>query len=577
MRGKGMKAILVLGLTLFLVIGLSIEFYSAQVMADPDFATDLAVAIGVDPADLIDATFSVDELAGAVVSGSVGFLAPIEGNTFVMISSGNAQPIEFYDGWVGTPTDTLGVINENPNGTGPLGESACDIAALNLTLSVPEWATSLSFNFRFMSEEYPYWVGQDFNDFFSCLLDGANIAFDTEGNIINVNNNFFDEALSTEGTVFNATTVLLTSKAPVTGGTTVELDFMVSDVTDEWLDSAVFLDNFRFSTQEIEAPTTEPTQEEYSLTVDVEGDGVVELSASGPYAFGDTVELTAVPDAGWAFSGWSGDLSGSANPTSIVIDYDKSVTATFHIESTPVEDTTYPIAEAGTNQTVVTDSTVNFDAEGSSDNVGIDKYEWDFGDGTTGTGKTATHTYKEPGNYLVTLTVEDDAENRATDSCMITVEHSEIAAEEVVREPPSFSSVAAVALVGAVAVAASTAAASSGAVGQTINSAVSRLPIPDWLKDFLELYGEDVFETVDKTKLAAMEEVPLISKGELAAISISAVTMTIGFCFVEANGLPDFLNPSVLATVIPYVLLAVLMENVAEVLAEALCARICRV
>jgi len=576
MRGKGMKAILVLGLTLFLVIGLSIEFYSAQVMADPDFATDLAVAIGVDPADLIDATFSVDELAGAVVSGSVGFLAPIEGNTFVMISSGNAQPIEFYDGWVGTPTDTLGVINENPNGTGPSGEPACDIATLNLTLSVPEWANSLSFNFRFMSEEYPYWVGKDFNDFFFCLLDGTNIAFDTGGNIINVNNNFFDEALSTEGTVFNATTVLLTSKAPVTGGTTVELDFIVSDVSDEWLDSAVFLDNFRFGTKEIEAPTTEPTQEEYSLTVDVEGDGVVELSASGPYAFGDTVELTAVPDAGWAFAGWGGDLSGSANPTSIVMDDDKNAIANF-IETTTVEDTTSPIAEAGTNQTVVTDNTVNFNAEGSSDNIGITRYEWDFGDGTTGTGKTTTHTYKEPGNYLVTLTVEDDAENTATDSCMITVEHSEIAAEEVEREPPSFSSVAQVALVTTAAVAASAAAASSGAVGQTINSAVSRLPIPDWLKDFLELYGEDVFETVDKTELAAMEEVPLISKGELAAISISAVTMTIGFCFVEANGLPDFLNPSVLVAVIPYVLIAVLMENVAEVFAEALCARICRV
>jgi hypothetical protein len=577
MRGKKMKAILVLGLTLFLVIGLSIEFYSVQVMADSDFATELAVAIGVDPADLIAATFSVDEVAGAVVSGSVGFLAPIEGNTFVMISSGNAQPIEFYDGWVGTPTDTLGVINENPNGTGPSGEPACDIATLNLTLSVPEWANSLSFNFRFMSEEYPYWVGKDFNDFFSCLLDGKNIAFDTEDNIINVNNNFFDGTISTEGTVFNATTVLLTSKAPVTGGTTVELDFIVSDVSDEWLDSAVFLDNFRFGTKEIEAPTTEPTQEEYSLTVDVEGDGAVELSASGPYAFGETVELTAVPDAGWVFSGWSGDLSGSANPTSIIMDDNKNAIANFNIETTPVEDTTDPIAEAGTDQTAVTDSTVNFNAEGSSDNVGITKYEWDFGDGTTGVGVTTTHTYKEPGNYLVTLTVEDEAENTATDSCMITVEASEIAAEEVEREPRSLSTVAQVALVGTAAVAASAAAASSGSVGQTINSAVSKLPIPDWLKDFLQLYGEDVFETVDKTELAAMEEVPLISKGELASISISAVAMTIVFCFVEANGLPDFLNPSVLVAVIPYVLLAVLMENVVEVFAEAVCARVCRV
>ena len=29
---------------------------------------------------------------------------------------------------------------------------------------------------------------------------------------------------------------------------------------------------------------------------------------------GDVVQLTAVPAAGWSFSGWSGDLSGSVNP-----------------------------------------------------------------------------------------------------------------------------------------------------------------------------------------------------------------------------------------------------------------------
>jgi PKD repeat protein len=52
---------------------------------------------------------------------------------------------------------------------------------------------------------------------------------------------------------------------------------------------------------------------------------------------------------------------------------------------------------------------VEFDASGSSDDVGIFSYEWDFGDGTTGNGINLTHVYTAPGTYDVTLTVTDNA------------------------------------------------------------------------------------------------------------------------------------------------------------------------
>jgi PKD repeat protein len=52
-----------------------------------------------------------------------------------------------------------------------------------------------------------------------------------------------------------------------------------------------------------------------------------------------------------------------------------------------------------------------FDGSHSSDpnpSGGIVTYSWDFGDGTTGSGGTASHTYLRTGFYTVTLTVQDN-------------------------------------------------------------------------------------------------------------------------------------------------------------------------
>ena len=45
---------------------------------------------------------------------------------------------------------------------------------------------------------------------------------------------------------------------------------------------------------------------------------------------------------------------------------------------------------------------VQFDASESTDEDGtISSYNWDFGDGETGTGKTIIHRYQNPGDYIV--------------------------------------------------------------------------------------------------------------------------------------------------------------------------------
>lgn len=71
------------------------------------------------------------------------------------------------------------------------------------------------------------------------------------------------------------------------------------------------------------------TQDMYTLAVSTVGNGVVNRNDSGPYNYGDWVQLTAVPDPAWAFSTWSGDLTGSNNPEDILIDGNKAVGATF--------------------------------------------------------------------------------------------------------------------------------------------------------------------------------------------------------------------------------------------------------
>ncbi len=57
--------------------------------------------------------------------------------------------------------------------------------------------------------------------------------------------------------------------------------------------------------------------------------GVSPSSGNSFYDTGATLQMNAVPNAGYAFSSWSGDLSGTAAQTSLAINAPKSVTANF--------------------------------------------------------------------------------------------------------------------------------------------------------------------------------------------------------------------------------------------------------
>ena len=109
---------------------------------------------------------------------------------------------------------------------------------------------------------------------------------------------------------------------------------------------------------------------------------------------------------GSTWGGTSGFLAGAIDEAAI-----------YSYELTPAQVASHWNASHASDQppvasftSSVSNLTIAFDGSGSSDPDGtVAGYAWDFGDGTTGTGATASHTYAVPGSYPVTLTVTDNA------------------------------------------------------------------------------------------------------------------------------------------------------------------------
>ena len=75
-------------------------------------------------------------------------------------------------------------------------------------------------------------------------------------------------------------------------------------------------------------------KKQYPLNIEIEGKGSVEEKIIKPglandYNSGTIIQLNAVPENGWSFLKWSGDLLSSKNPIEITVNMPKNIQAEF--------------------------------------------------------------------------------------------------------------------------------------------------------------------------------------------------------------------------------------------------------
>ena len=80
----------------------------------------------------------------------------------------------------------------------------------------------------------------------------------------------------------------------------------------------------------VSGTTTVDTRSNWTLTISSLSHGsITGITGSGNYLSGATASLTAVPAAGYVFTGWTGAATGSDNPLSLLMDDDKTLGTTF--------------------------------------------------------------------------------------------------------------------------------------------------------------------------------------------------------------------------------------------------------
>lgn len=175
---------------------------------------------------------------------------PRRGGSFAILSTGCARLLD---------KPNFSDFTSCANG-GSVVRGAKDVTIWRIRLIVPRGANCLSFRFKFLSEEFPEFVGSEYNDAFLAEVGRAprwyssdtlnpklqaprNFAVTRDGNLISVNatQNARVTRAAAKGTTYDAATGKLRASTPVKPGPNL-LYLSILDQGDRQYDSSVMVD-----------------------------------------------------------------------------------------------------------------------------------------------------------------------------------------------------------------------------------------------------------------------------------------------------------------------------------------------
>ncbi|WP_024285418.1 PKD domain-containing protein [Cellulomonas sp. KRMCY2] len=152
------------------------------------------------------------------------------------------------------------------------------------------------------------------------------------------------------------------------------------------------------------------------VLVDSRTDTTTARNFAGYWRLGDSISIYPNVSTNTAFNGSLDEIA--VYPTVLT---PETIAAHYALATTGTAPNLVPTASF-TAATTYLDASVDGSASSDPDGT-IASYAWDFGDGATGTGQTATHTYATAGTYTVSLTVtDDDGATGTTTGQVVTVD-----------------------------------------------------------------------------------------------------------------------------------------------------------
>ena len=189
----------------------------------------------------------------AAVSDSDLALFPVNGPNYAILSTGDTTQAD-------QPNSAPDSSTVNGGGGAGHGGQVNDLVTLRIDLQVPQASNCLTIDFRFLTEEFPEFIGSQYNDAFLAEVDAndftvandgkvsapSNFALDPDGRTVTVNavGTSADNAL---GTTYDGASPVLRATTPITPGAH-SVYLSIYDANDSIYDSSVFVDNLRLRT-----------------------------------------------------------------------------------------------------------------------------------------------------------------------------------------------------------------------------------------------------------------------------------------------------------------------------------------